>query len=163
MQQSNRTSITHKSLVCLFVLMLYVPVNKFSVMSGRVLSSWVERGYRATVSYSSTQHSACGESRTSDPSISNLTQPPSPIYQLKFHRLCACLGPRWMWKPRVHRSACHFLNWPVKLKSACSVTVTIWNLEIRRINTFHTSNNNCSDQSARISVFVRIHVWNKKI
>ena len=55
---------------CLFGLMLYIPVNNFSVISGHFpeLISTKQR----IESYSRTQCSASGESRTSNPSISSL-------------------------------------------------------------------------------------------
>ena len=63
--------------VCLFDLILYVPVNNFSLMSG-----WAFLGSRINVSCSRTQHSDAHEARTRSPSISS-TLPLShcaPIY-----------------------------------------------------------------------------------
>ena len=66
--------ITHTSLVlCLFVLMLYVPFNNFSVISGRFLSRLNQCEAADKVSCSRTQHSDSGESRTYNPSIPSLT------------------------------------------------------------------------------------------
>ena len=51
----------------LFVLILYVPVNDFSVMSEQVFLGWTSTKQRK--SCSTTQHSASGEARTHIPSI----------------------------------------------------------------------------------------------
>ena len=64
--------MTNDSFVWVIMLMLFIPVNNGSVMSGR-FSFWVEpelsRGYGVLLKDST---SAFGDSRTSDPSILSL-------------------------------------------------------------------------------------------
>ena len=57
------------SLFCLFDLILYIPVNNFSVMMGRVFLGWTSTiKARVNVSYSRTQCSDAGEAQCSDAS-----------------------------------------------------------------------------------------------
>ena len=58
--------------VCLFDLVLYVPVNNFSVMSGRVFLGLAStKQARINVSCTRTQRSDAGEARTRNLSVSS--------------------------------------------------------------------------------------------
>ena len=58
------------SVVCLFDLILYVPVNNFSVMSGRVFLGWTSTK-QGLMCLARTQRSDTDEDRTLNPSVSS--------------------------------------------------------------------------------------------
>ena len=71
-----QASMIHEDL---FVLMLYVPVNNFSVLYwDDFLSSWLSSGQ--SVLLSSLQHFNCGKSRASSPFIPGSVM----LYQLSY-------------------------------------------------------------------------------